>query len=222
LKMMFDTITEVADRLIDTVGRETKFSGQLEVKGVLSRFTTDVIGSTAFGIECNSLQDETNKFYEMGLKAFSNLNFVKRSIQSSFKNLAKRLHMIVTDPEVAAFYYDVVSKTVEFRENNPHVQRNDFMNLLIKLKNSTGPDSLTFNQIAAQSVIFFLAGYETTSTTLTYCMYELSINQEIQKKARESVEKAIEAHGNKLTYESVNSDMHYLEQCVKGKTLNFK
>jgi cytochrome P450 family 6 len=47
-------------------------------------------------------------------------------------------------------------------------------------------------------------------------MYELSVNEDIQDKARESVKDALEKHGNKLTYESVN-EMDYLEQCVNGK-----
>lgn len=48
-------------------------------------------------------------------------------------------------------------------------------------------------------------------------MYELSINMDIQKKARESVLEALKKHGNNFTYESVN-DMNYIEQCVNGKS----
>lgn len=59
-------------------------------------------------------------------------------------------------------------------------------------------------------------GYETSSTTLTYCMYELSINTDIQRKARDSVKGVLKKHGNKLTYEAVN-EMQYLEQCVNGE-----
>lgn len=57
-----------------------------------------------------------------------------------------------------------------------------------------------------------LAGYETSSSTMTYAMFEFSINEELQEKARQSVHAAIEKHG-KLTYDAV-ADMHYLEQCV--------
>lgn len=44
-------------------------------------------------------------------------------------------------------------------------------------------------------------------------MYELSINEEIQRKARESVKEVLKRHGNNLTYEAVN-EMNYVEQCV--------
>lgn len=44
-------------------------------------------------------------------------------------------------------------------------------------------------------------------------MFELSINEEIQDKARSDVRKSIEKHDRKLTFDSV-ADMTYLEQCV--------
>lgn len=151
IKMMFETISEIADRLIVTIEKETKATGQLEVKDVLSRFTTDVIGSTSFGIECNSLEDKTTKFYEIGLKAFSSFNFFKRAFLQTYRDLARKLHMTSTNKEVGDFYIGVVRETLEYRKKNPQIQRNDFMNLLINLKDS---GVLTFNQIAAQSVSF--------------------------------------------------------------------
>lgn len=61
----------------------------------------------------------------------------------------------------------------------------------------------------------FLFSYETTSTTMQFCLYELSLNKEIQEKARRDVAAALKKHGG-LTYEAVN-DMKYLEQCIEGR-----
>ncbi|KAG4072089.1 hypothetical protein HA402_015588 [Bradysia odoriphaga] len=210
LKTMFATIVDISNTLVKTIRKESSATGQLEIKLVLSRFTTDVIGSTAFGIECNSLEDPTTLFYQMGIKTFSNINFVKRTFLATFSSLGKKLRMTTTNKEIGDFYMDVIKRTVNYREQHPEIHRNDFLNLLLKLK---GPDALTFNQLAAQSVVFFNAGFETSSTTLTFCMYELSINEDIQRKARESVIKVLEKHGNEYTYEAVN-DMEYVEQCI--------
>lgn len=210
LKMMFGTISEVADKLVQTIQKETKLTGQLEVKDIFSRFTTDVIGTTAFGIDCNSLEDKTTKFYEMGLKAFSTRNIVKILFLQAYKDLAKKLHMTTMNKEVGEFYLNVVKETLKYRKDNPQLQRNDFMNLLIKMKNS---NELSLNQVTAQSIVFFLAGYETSSTTLTYCVFELSINEGIQQKARETVQNVLKKHGNNMNYEALN-EMDYLEQCI--------
>lgn len=159
LKMMFGTVVETADKLIETITKETEATGQLEIKDIMSRFTTDVIGSTAFGIDCNSLGDKSTEFYQMGLKSFSSFNFLKRAFLTTYGDLGRKLHIKTTNKEVGDFYTDVVRRTIKYREDNPEVQRSDFLNLLIKLK---GSDALTFHQIVAQSVVFFLAGEKTS------------------------------------------------------------
>lgn len=155
LKVMYGAISEISDRLVNTIETEMTDTGNLEIKVVLSRFTTDVIGSVAFGIECNSLEDPTTKFYEMGLRAFSNLTFLKRMLLGIHQKLANRLHITKYVKEVSDFYLDVVQKTINYRKENPQLQRNDYLNLLLNLK---GDDALTFNQTASQCVVFLTAG----------------------------------------------------------------
>ncbi|CAG2102112.1 unnamed protein product [Medioppia subpectinata] len=41
---------------------------------------------------------------------------------------------------------------------------------------------LTTDEIVAQCDIFFMAGYETTASTLSYCTYELALNPDIQDR----------------------------------------
>lgn len=66
---------------------------------------------------------------------------------------------------------------------------------------------------------YFQIGYGTSSTTLAYCIYELSLNEDIRRMARKSVEDAIQKHGNLLTYDSL-CDMQYLDQCLKGNNIS--
>lgn len=213
LKMMFSTISDVADKFINQISLESKSTGQIEIKDILSRFTTDVIGITAFGIECNSLENPQTDFYKYGLKAFSNVNFLKRTLVSKYPNIARKLHITMSDKEISNFYRDVIQQTINYREKNK-IQRNDFINLLMNTRNNETP--MTFNEIWAQSVIFFLAGYETSSTALTYTLYELSQHPEIQQKARESVRKVLDKFNGEISYEAV-AEMQYVEQCAKGK-----
>ncbi|CAO1424464.1 unnamed protein product [Diamesa serratosioi] len=200
LKIMFSTVMDVSDKLVLAIDKEIDLTGQIEIKDTLSRFTIDVIGTVAFGLECNSLTDKNAEFYQMGLKSFEGINFLRRFTLTTFRNLAKKMHFKNISTEISNFYMSAVRDTVEHRENNPNVVRNDFMNLLIQMKNSKGEDSLTFNQIAAQAFVFFLAGFETTSTAMTYCMYELSLNEELQEKARQSVKDVIVKHESLRKY----------------------
>ena len=69
-------------------------------------------------------------------------------------------------------------------------------------------------EAAAQAYVFYLAGFETSSTTATFCLYELAQHQDIQNKVREEIQTQIEKHGD-LTYDAVN-DMTYLHKVVSG------
>lgn len=157
LKMMFNTICDVADSLLSVIDDRIALSGRIEAKDTFSRFTTDTIGSVIFGIDCNSLRNETSKFFEMSKKIFA----IRRSrlgnfIRYNLPNLSKKLHIKSLPNEVSEFYLDIAKKIIEHRENNPTVNRQDFMKVLVDLKQQ---GVLTVEQIAAQSYLFFLAGY---------------------------------------------------------------
>ena len=130
--------------------------------------------------------------------------------------------------DVSEFFMKVVRDVVEYREKNS-IQRNDFMDLLLQLKNEgrlnddindKKMEKLTLEEIAAQAFVFFAAGSETSSTTMTFCLHELSLNQEIQEKARQNVLDSLEKHDGKITYESI-AEMNYFELCVSGECLSF-
>jgi len=72
------------------------------------------------------------------------------------------------------------------------------------------------NSLAAQAFVFYLAGYETSSTTMTFCLYELSLHQDIQDRLREETDDVLQKHDGKITYEGIQ-EMEYLDKVVSGK-----
>lgn len=69
--------------------------------------------------------------------------------------------------------------------------------------------------IASQAFVFFVAGFETSSSTISHALYELAQNQEIQDKLREEIREVYEKHGE-LTYDVIKN-MKYLDKVLKGK-----
>jgi len=73
------------------------------------------------------------------------------------------------------------------------------------------------NSLAAQAFVFFIAGFETSSTTMTFCLYELSLHQDTKDRVRQEIDVVPQKHDGKLTYEGIQ-EMEYLDKVVSGKT----
>lgn len=71
------------------------------------------------------------------------------------------------------------------------------------------------DEAAAQAFIFFLAGFETTSTTTSFALFEMARCPQIQQRAREEVLRIIAKHGGEITYDAL-MEMKYLDMIFNG------
>ncbi|XP_034652023.1 probable cytochrome P450 6a21 [Drosophila subobscura] len=221
MKYMCPTVVRVSHEFTDVFGQMVDKSPIVEVKELLARYTTDVIGTCAFGIDCSSLKDPEAEFRLMGRRALTEQRHGSFGIGflNSFPRLSRKLHLKMTAEPIEQFFMRIVRETVKFREQN-QIRRNDFMDQLIDLKNnqiikSEAGDNinLTIEEIAAQAFVFFAAGFETSSTTMGFALYELAQHPEIQQRAREECQEVIQRYNGELTYESMK-DLVYLDQVI--------
>ncbi|KAK2147643.1 hypothetical protein LSH36_543g01024, partial [Paralvinella palmiformis] len=75
-----------------------------------------------------------------------------------------------------------------------------------------GRKKLTTQEIKSQSFLFLVAGYETTSTALSYCTYLLSTNPDVQDKLLEEIDHFL-PQGTKATYD-ILQQMSYLRMVL--------
>lgn len=217
IKIMLPTILAIANELIDCLNAAIKSDSEIEIYEWMGRYTIDTIGSCAFGIDCNSLNDPNTIFHEKSKKEFEQpkYGYTEAILMNTYRNVAKFLRIRLHHKDVTDFFMNCVKETIFYREEN-NVKRNDFMSLLIELKNSKNVhEKLTFNEIAAQAFVFFLGGFETAATTLTYCLYELAMdsNKDIQNKARAEILSVLEKYNGNLTFEAL-TEMTYIEQII--------
>jgi len=68
----------------------------------------------------------------------------------------------------------------------------------------------------AQAFLFLIAGYETSSSTLSFALYELALHPQIQQNLRAEIMQVMSKHDGKLTYDGMQ-DMLYLDRVVSGE-----
>lgn len=214
MKSMFNIVYEMSEILVESMQENIIENRTIDAKELMSCFTTDIIGSSVFGLDFNSLKDPNSQFRYYGRQVFRPGKFLtmKRMFLKYYPSLGLRFGMAYLDQSVANFMLNVVRETIEFREKNNY-RRDDFMQTLIDIKNND--KSLTVEDIAAQLFIFFAAGFEASSSILTFALYELSINKDIQRKVRDELIDILKKYDNKFTYESLG-EMIYLQQVIDG------
>jgi len=79
---------------------------------------------------------------------------------------------------------------------------------------------LTHDDLTAQATVFFLAGFETSSTVMSFACLEIAVNNDIQKKAQLEIDETLNNHDGKLTYDALK-EMKYLDCIVQGNTEQF-
>ncbi|KAI5652185.1 cytochrome p450 domain-containing protein [Phthorimaea operculella] len=218
-------------------------SGQIEVdvKDLMARYACDVIASCAFGLKVDSLTDRDNEFFIKGIKA-SDFKFREILIfmMSAHLNWVVRLfNLKLYDESLENFYRSIVLSTMEEREKL-NIHRPDMINILLEAKkgklqreekttdgndgfanvkefsvSGKNNDSREWNddELVAQAVTFLQAGFETTSTTMSFLLYELALNPEVQDRLAEEIREVSAKHGGKIDFNTIQ-ELTYLDMVV--------
>lgn len=221
IKGMMPTLLNISNQLIDVVGEFADKKEAINYREYMSRFMCDIIGEVAFGLHCNALRDPKCELLVMS--SFLSFTDMKQRIvfllANAYQDFFKKLNMQVTPKNIQDLFMGIIVEMVEYREKN-NVKRNDFLDLLLQLKNHGKYEGeereigkISFTDLAAQCFMFFLAGFETSTTALSYALYELSLNQELQNKTRVEIEKVLDKYNGEITYDSIMAQ-EYVGQVI--------
>nr|WCC58058.1 cytochrome P450 [Pharsalia antennata] len=207
LKGMFSSINEVGMDLNRYIRKNV---GQLESKEIFAKFATDVIAKCAFAIKAGSFEEENPEFRKVG-RAFFEFNWRNGIIQSSYffrQKWASALQLNFFEKWATEYLNNVFSFTISNRAES-NMKGHDLVDILVEMRKNKDLDG---DAVVAQAVQFFIASFETTSSTMSFALYELCLQPEIQDKLREEVINSIGKYGG-ITYEGLK-EMRYMEMCV--------
>lgn len=231
LKYIYPQIQAVAKDMISFIAiRNAK---ALFVREVAEKYATDVICSIAFGIDSRSFQDGDTPFTNVGKGVFdiSLRNTVAAATYFTNNSLVDTFKIKFIETSIGNFISETFMNIVKERQSGNSTRR-DLIDLMIKFKKEHNLSKLIFcfviraitmpvfylciedNELVAQAAQFFLAGYETSSSTINHGLYEIALHKDVQDKLRKELEANIQDDGEFPYYTLKN--MPYLHQIVLG------
>ncbi|KYQ60380.1 Cytochrome P450 9e2 [Trachymyrmex zeteki] len=219
MKIMFTLMSECAVDFVKFLSTSQADKGDINMKDVCSKYTNDVIATCAFGIKINSMKDPTNKFYIYGKEA-SNFRGIVRSLKfffiGTFPRLGRILNLKIMNDNVSDFFKDIINTTIMTRDAE-HITRPDMLQLMMDIRGKEGRRELDIDDMTAQAFIFFLGGFDTSSTAISTAMcfaaHEIAANPEIQTKLQQEIDKVLEESNGEVSYEVINR-LEYLDAVI--------
>lgn len=215
LKGSFPLILDQAEKLVRHCMKTTANGKEFDAKKLFSGFALDTISSVAFGFEADSINNPNSEFVEAAKKIFdfSTYDIIKYLIVNSIpRSINEFFGFYVFSSERPEYQLLIkISKDSLNSRRNGGKGRGDFLDLLLEAQRSN-PETVDDDCIAAQSLIFLLAGYHTTSVTSSFTSYYLAKHPEYQDKIRNELKEKMAEHGG-FNYQAIN-DCKLLDACI--------
>ncbi|XP_046410176.1 cytochrome P450 6j1-like isoform X2 [Neodiprion fabricii] len=154
MKHMFALILECADYFEKYIHILAEKGEPIDCREITAKFTTDVIGSCAFGLQMNAIGDEDSEFRKMGRKVFE--VSLKARILQIMRMAAPWLYELIgisaLPLDVQQFFMSSMKETIDYRMKNDF-RRGDLVDMLIEIKNN--PEKLDFETLRLRPPVVF-------------------------------------------------------------------
>ncbi|VDH92143.1 putative cytochrome P450 CYP13A4 [Mytilus galloprovincialis] len=232
MKDMMPTINKRVNELMDIVEEKRMDNQHFDMYELFQRLTLDTIADCGFGLKSESLTSKDDVCLQNCRNVIKDttkrpilfmLGFVFPTFHSLWISIYNILRYISFNP--VFWLEDNMARIVKERKSKK-ASRVDLLQLMVTSEfdptaktsedDADSIDSvvkkrfLTNDELTAMCLLFLLAGYETTSTTLAYIMYEMAVNPEVQKKLQEEIDENFPDETEQPDFHALTK-MEYLE-----------
>jgi len=210
IKQMMSFMNEAVDTLIQKVDKVSKTGEIVDFHRWLQSLTMEVILSTAFGVKAETQTVENDPITEMAKKATSPKPIVGLLMLPFGAELFKYIRDPFNFDKIGSVAAKIIAERTKARGGSK-AQRKDMLQLMLDAKEETEGEKVDSEDILAQCLMFLLAGYETSSTTLSFLFYHLALDTQVQDKLRDEVDRMWPAY--EVNWKSLHSVREY-NKCV--------
>ncbi|KAG0181655.1 cytochrome P450-dit2 [Apophysomyces sp. BC1034] len=197
--------------------------GTVNIVDLMERFALDALGKTGFGFDFGALKDKNSPWvhvynsiqhgmFEQPFFNFPILDqqlrwlFPKRKIiHDNVERFNKMLDNIIDDKRRVLQSREATS--VEDHEK-------DLLTLMLE-KEMDEKEIFSKEELRSNLKMFFMAGHGTTSNALSFALYHLAVNPEVQQKAREESISILGDGADVLPTINQIQEMTYINMIIK-------
>ncbi|KAJ7401958.1 Cytochrome P450 3A12 [Pitangus sulphuratus] len=225
LKEMFPIMKHYGEVLVKNIEKQLEKDNSLSVKDIFGSYSMDVVTSTSFGVNIDSMNNPKDPFVGQMKKLvkfdFFDPIFIVSFVMPFATPLLAKMNFSIFPADAVDFFMRSIAKIKKEREKEAQKGRVDFLQLMIESQNSANHENkeadhsykgLTDIEVLAQAFIFIFAGYEPTSNTLCYLGYELATHPDVQQKLVQEIDAAF-PNKAPLTYDAVMK-LEYLDMTL--------
>ncbi|XP_056609576.1 cytochrome P450 3A40-like [Triplophysa dalaica] len=198
LKEMFPTAEIHAERFIKNMLKRDQ-EQPVKIKDAVAPYSLDVVTSSSFSVDIDSINNPDDPFVTNIKKFFSPFSpfILILTFFPSVAILLSKMGITLFSKSSMDFFYNALRK-IKDEHNKESNGRVDFLKLMIQsqISDEQAVDTtseqpikgLTDHEILSQSIVFIVGGYETTSTTLSFLLYNLATNPDCLQQLVEEID----------------------------------
>ncbi|WAQ94222.1 CP3AV-like protein [Mya arenaria] len=200
-----------------------------DIDPVVRGYTIDVTCITGFGTEVSAQTDPNNPFNRhakvaLTFKPATSPMFLLYVFFPDVVGAFPKLFPMDFVPKDSLDFFIDASKSFIDERKKGHSKYKDLLQLMVnahqddeddKTPNENRTQGLTDTEVIANSIMFMLAGFDTTASSIAWVLYDLALNPDVQEKLIEAIDEEIGE--NKLSYDNV-FNMRYMDM-VMSETL---